>query len=271
MTTLMQALWIEPGDCIAVVGAGGKTSTCWRLVQDLARARPGQRVVFTTTTKIWRPADGVFDVIQIDPHPTLSPEQGGVWHTACLAAGFDGPLNFTPVEGAFMPTVHTKLDGFTPEDIGALHHRAGRAGLATTVVECDGARGLEIKAPGEHEPVIPACANVVCVLVSLDAIGQPLDDRVAHRAQRLSHLTNTPLRAPITTELIAALLTHPDGGLKGIPPGARAVAVLTQHATTAPHSAAPALMAQLVRSGFDRAVSVALRAAHPVLGVSTNR
>jgi probable selenium-dependent hydroxylase accessory protein YqeC len=49
----LEALGISAGACIAVVGAGGKTTLCWRLVQELASL--GQRAIFTTTTKIWQP------------------------------------------------------------------------------------------------------------------------------------------------------------------------------------------------------------------------
>jgi hypothetical protein len=45
---------------------------------------------------------------------------------------------------------------------------------ATWLVEADGARGLLVKAPGLHEPTIPPCADLVCVLASLDAVGRPL-------------------------------------------------------------------------------------------------
>jgi molybdenum cofactor cytidylyltransferase len=264
MTTLTQALSIEPGDCVAVVGAGGKTTLCWRLAQAV-RGAHGLRVIFTTTTRIWQPADGAFDMMHIRPHPIPLPLGEGVgWRTACMASAIDGAVNLTPVNGAGMPTVQTKLAGYSAEDICALHSTLYTP-RSTLIVEADGARGLRIKAPGEGEPVIPPCASMVCVLANLDAIGRPLDERVAHRVDRIAQLTHTTPGALITAPLITALLAHPDGGLKGIPAGAKKVAVLTQQGDTCLHADAAQIMQTLVERGFDRAVAVAPRAAQPLL------
>jgi probable selenium-dependent hydroxylase accessory protein YqeC len=260
--TLIKALSIEPGDCVAAVGAGGKTTLCWRLVQEIAAL--GQRAIFTTTTKIWQPAPGAFDVMRISPHPLPLPTREGSWRTACLAASVDGAVNFTPINGAYMPTVHTKLNGYTSDEICDLKLSILNSQFSI-LVEADGARGLRIKAPGDGEPVIPACADVVCVLANLDAIGRPLDDRIAHRVDRVAWLTQTMPGTIITASLIANLLSHPEGGSKGIPPSARKVAVLTQQDDTAPHPDAARMMDELVQRGFDQAAFIALRTAQPVL------
>jgi len=160
------------------------------------------------------------------------------------------------VPDSFMPVVQTKLMGLTPAEVCQLHAHHTDALL---VVEADGARGLQLKAPGEHEPQIPACADVVCVLVHLDAIGQPLDERIAHRVERIARITGTAPGQMITSELVIALMTHAEGGLKGIPASARKVAVLTQHAGHAPHPNADAIQRALVDHGFDLAMSIAPR------------
>ncbi len=262
---LLAALGLRPGDCIAVVGAGGKTTLCWRLAQALT-AGGEYRAIFTTTTRIWQPARGVFDRLCIGPAAAAAQtlNRAPEWHTACLAAAIDGASDATPVAGAGMPTVHTKLMGFAPDEICALRSSTRNAS-ASILVEADGARGLHIKAPGEEEPVIPQCADVVCVLVSLDAIGRPLDERVAHRADRLAQLTQTMPGSVITPSLIITLLAHPSGGMKGIPQGARAVAVLTQRDEQRAHPDAPQIAAALLECGFHHAVTIAPRAARPVL------
>ncbi|RLC71575.1 MAG: putative selenium-dependent hydroxylase accessory protein YqeC, partial [Chloroflexi bacterium] len=50
---LLEALGIRPGDMVALVGAGGKTTTAMRLADEIAAV--GGRAVFTTTTKIFEP------------------------------------------------------------------------------------------------------------------------------------------------------------------------------------------------------------------------
>ena len=249
--TLLETLSLPPGACVAVVGAGGKTALCYRLVQ--AAVAQHQRAIFTTTTRIWRPQDEVFDVLSIGPEVLAL---DGAWRTACVAKAVDGEVNLTPVPDSFMPVVQTKLMGLTPAEVCQLHAHHTDALL---VVEADGARGLQLKAPGEHEPQIPAWADVVCVLVHLDAIGQPLDERIAHRVERIARITGTAPGQMITSELVIALMTHAEGGLKGIPASARKVAVLTQHAGHAPHPNADAIQRALVDHGFDLAMSIAPR------------
>ncbi len=261
---LLTALTVHPGDCVAVVGAGGKTTLCWRLAQALA-AR-GARVIFTTTTKIWQPVAETFDLLHVGPIADFAPalDASTTWRTACLASAIEGTLDPTPVGNAGMPTIQTKLVGFAPNAICGLK-AATQGMLISVLVEADGARGLRIKAPGDSEPMIPGCADVVCVLASLDAIGQPLDAHIAHRMERIAQLTQTPTGSIITPALIIALLAHPAGGLKGIPRGASRVAVLTQHDGHALHPAAPQIMAALRARGFDRTVTIAPRASQPVL------
>ncbi|RMF28382.1 MAG: hypothetical protein D6759_15890, partial [Chloroflexi bacterium] len=49
---LAEALPIYPGDRVAFVGAGGKTTAAWRLMAELSGLAP---VLFTTTTQILEP------------------------------------------------------------------------------------------------------------------------------------------------------------------------------------------------------------------------
>lgn len=260
MHSLISALGLESAAHIAVVGAGGKTTLCWRLVQETA-AR-GERAIFTTTTRIWQPAPGAFDMLHIGPLPAVL-ATSDAWTTACLATAVEGAASAVPVSGATMPVVQTKLVGLSPDAICALDHRNARV-----IVEADGARGLRLKAPGATEPVIPPCADAVCVLACLDAIGRPLDDRIVHRVDRVARLTRAMPGSIITAGLIVDLLTHPEGGLKGIPLGARRIAVLTQFSDAALHPNAREVAATLVARGYERAVIVAPRAQHPVLDVT---
>jgi probable selenium-dependent hydroxylase accessory protein YqeC len=263
MDALISTLGLRVGMCVAVVGAGGKTTLCWRLAQVLAAT--GERAIFTTTTRIWQPADGVFDRLCLGPlDEALRQLHAAVgWRTACLAQAVEGQPDAAPVYDAAMPCVRTKLVGFPAEAIAAIR----AATSATLLVEADGARGLLIKAPGLHEPAIPPCADLVCVLASLDAVGCPLDGQTAHRAERIAQLTGASVAEPITPATLVTLLTHPEGGLKQIPASAQRVAVLTQRTAHAPLPFAPGTMTELRRRGFDRVLLIAPRADQPVLAV----
>jgi probable selenium-dependent hydroxylase accessory protein YqeC len=244
---------VEPwsdGRVIALVGAGGKTSLAWRITrQMLAR---GARVVFTTTTHCLMPAEGAFDLTVIEPKAARAAAalRQATWRSAFAAASIVGP--FAGERAGWMPTQPLKARGFAASDIEAFQGLGVRR-----VVEADGAQGRWIKAPGAHEPVIPAWADVVICVVCIDAVGRALDERIAHRPERIAALTGARLGAPISEESIARLLTSPDGGHKAIPSGARVMAALTRIRS----ARRPGLEAALLRGGFDAVLDVDLAAA----------
>ena len=99
------------------------------------------------------------------------------------------------------------------------------------LVEADGSRQLPLKAPAAHEPVIPGWVNTVVVVAGLSGLGKPLNHEWVHRPELFSRLANLDLDAPVTPEGLVRVLSHPQGGLKGIPHSARRVALLNQAGT----------------------------------------
>jgi hypothetical protein len=84
------------------------------------------------------------------------------------------------------------------------------------------------KAPAAYEPVIPEETTVVLVLVGADVFGQTLDAEHVHRPELVSALSGAALGTPITPEIVARVLAHPEGGRKGVPAGARVVALINK-------------------------------------------
>lgn len=232
---------------IALVGAGGKTSLAWRITrQMLAR---GARVVFTTTTHCLMPAEGAFNLNVIAPQmdQAIDALSRQSWRSAFAAAAILGP--FEGERAGWMPTQPRKARGFPPADMAAL-----LALDARLVVEADGAQGRWIKAPADHEPAIPPGADVVICVAGIDAIGQALDDQIAHRPERIAALTGVTVGQTLDEGAVARLLTSAEGGRKAIPSGARVMAALTRI-----HSARrPGLEAALLRGGFDAVVDIDL-------------
>ena len=102
------------------------------------------------------------------------------------------------------------------------------------LIEADGARQKPLKAPAEHEPVIPDWVRQVVVCVGLTSLGKPLDGEWVHRPERLIELVKTGKQKAkqnpetITEETLIKLLLHPEGGLKNIPESARKIVLLNQ-------------------------------------------
>jgi probable selenium-dependent hydroxylase accessory protein YqeC len=115
--------------------------------------------------------------------------------------------------------------GLEPEVLDELAHQLPGV---TWLVEADGAKGRLLKAPAEYEPGIPAGADRVIVVAGLDAIGERLDERTVHRPEIAAHILNITVGTIITLELFVNLVSHPAGGLKGIPAQAKVTVLLTQ-------------------------------------------
>jgi molybdenum cofactor cytidylyltransferase len=216
---------IDRGDTVSIVGAGGKTTTMYRLCDEL-RAR-GLRAVSSTTTAIQRPT------------PRQSPALLVQADTPDLLAATTHALNAwghaTVVRAARRADKYEGVDGPTV---------ALLAGVAdVVVVEADGARHLAIKAPAAHEPVVPSGTTVSLSVAGLHALGRPLHD-VCHRPEIAARLVCQLEDAPVTPRTLALLLGSPEGGLKGRPREARAWALLT-HLTPANRDLARTIAAEL--------------------------
>jgi molybdenum cofactor cytidylyltransferase len=123
-----------------------------------------------------------------------------------------------------------KVEGVPPEVVDRIA-AAGRAGnrLADVIiVEADGSRRLPLKAPAEHEPVVPASTTILVPLVGLDVLGQPLDAEHVHRPQLVSALANASIGEPVTPQVVVRVLAHAEGGAKALPAGARLTPLLNK-------------------------------------------
>src|SRR5947207_4022548 len=134
--------------------------------------------------------------------------------------------------------------------------------------EADGSRMRPFKAPAGHEPVIPDTTTLVVPLVGADIFGKTLDDDHVHRPELISALSGAPLGATITPDIVARVLAHPEGGRKGVPPGARVIAVINKVESLADRTPAYETAERLLREPCVEAVVLtAVRAADPVLEV----
>jgi molybdenum cofactor cytidylyltransferase len=105
---------------------------------------------------------------------------------------------------------------------------AGIEAVDALIVEADGARMRPLKAPAGHEPVIPDCATLVVPMAGVEAIGQPLDEVVVHRPERVAALTTAKPGECITPGMVAKVLAHPHGGRQHVPQGARFIPLLNK-------------------------------------------
>lgn len=251
MDRLDDALDIGPTDTVAAVGAGGKKSLLYSL------ATSSDRAVVTSTVHIPE-FDDVVDVLHVTDTPT-----------DVVASVTDAAVGVVPERAP-----PDRYVGYPPETVDAISDAApGR-----TLVKADGARMRRFKAPNDDEPVVPESTSVITPIASVQVVGNPLDDALVHRPERVAALLErsaddapTSVGDSITPSDVATVLAHPEGGLKGAPSAARVVPVLNMvddadHETTG-REIARELLERSDR--VDRVVLTCLVADDPVVAVLT--
>ena len=188
------------GGVVALVGAGGKTSALFRLGSALAGQ--GGRVLLTSTTHLrdprlepGRPAFTWLPRPELEtPLAPAAPFQAGPGLSVLLCREAEPG----------------KWKGLHPSWIPAL-----AAAWDFVLVEADGSKGLPVKAPGDHEPVLPARTELVLGVVGLACLGRPMDPGTVHRPERFGAVTGCEPGVPIGWGHLAALVRHPQGLFKG--------------------------------------------------------
>lgn len=201
---LIELLGADRG-IVCAVGAGGKKTTLYAL----AAAHPG-RVAVTATVFMtaFSRRLGAYRLIADEPD-----------FPATVAAAGD----HRRVAYARPSEKSGRVAGVPPEVIADCHRRGA---FDLTLVKADGARMRAIKAPARDEPVIPDAATTVLCIVSAAAIGEPLDERIAHRPERIEAVTGLRAGDAITPAAIGRLLSADNGGLQGAPEQARVIAII---------------------------------------------
>ncbi len=90
--------------------------------------------------------------------------------------------------------------------------------------------------------MIPAFADTVVVVAGLSALGKPLSAQTAHRPQEFTRISGISPGEAIDPAALSRVLLHPQGGLKGIPPGVRRMLLLNQADTDLLQSQAHAML-----------------------------
>lgn len=240
---LSHALRIRRKEVVALVGGGGKTSAMFRLGDELA-AR-GWRAIMTTSTHIGADqATSAPHVIKVLHEPPLPAQKRILAQVADRSPAL--------AIGAINPQTK-KAGGLAPAVIDML---AAAPEVDALIIEADGARTLPFKAPADHEPVIPPSTTLVVPVVGVDVVGQPLDDEHVHRPGRIVALTGAVEGRPVALEHIAQVLTHVQGGLKGVPKQARVVPLVNKVETLAQQEMARALADLLLQAPRVEGVAI---------------
>ena len=163
----------------ALIGGGGKTTLLYTLTEEL---RKKGTVLLCTSTHIMRPTQ--YEVLERAGEAELS---------AALSAHGAVCVGEPSAEGKLGPP-SLSFDAL--------------ARLADYVlVEADGSRRLPLKAHAPHEPVIPANAQRVVLVVGADGFGKPIR-AVCHRSELYAARCGASEETDVTPELEAAPVSY---------------------------------------------------------------
>ena len=211
---LVEALQLQHKiPCIVTfVGAGGKTTCMFRLAEELKTR--GMRVLVTTTTKIWYPEASQYDRII-----THSKTEDALEQMMSVAEG-----TVTVAAKRIVGTTG-KLKGFVPEIVDKLLC----SGIADYIlVEADGSKNKPIKAPAEHEPVLPEKTDILVGLTGFDCYGKMIGSDSVFRVNEFCKMSGKSTGGTVDAEALLSLITSRFGLFKAAPVNARKVWILNK-------------------------------------------
>ena len=208
----MDALGLRAREHIALVGGGGKTTLMFVLAEQLRRN--GNRVITSTTTKVRH--------------------REALQYEKVLLVKGDADWNSKKAEGLKREgTVFVgrsilesgKVEGISASLADEIFHDSNAQCL---IVEADGSAGHPLKAPAEHEPVIPSSVTMVVAVMGLETMSARLDEATAFRVEQVRSITGLATGGILTPSALAKVFLHPAGLFKGTPDGARRVVFLNK-------------------------------------------
>ena len=193
---LSQAFRLSNSPCLALVGAGGKTTALFQLARELPPP-----VIVTATTHLHIDQIKLADSHWIGQKPEdlagLEENLGGVMLVTGLVDG-------------------DRTTGLNDNLLFWLREVCDSHNLPL-LIEADGSRQRPLKAPADPEPAIPEFIETVVVGAGLTGLGKPLTEEFVHRPEIFARLSGLKIRETITLKALSRVLIHPAGGLKNIP------------------------------------------------------
>jgi probable selenium-dependent hydroxylase accessory protein YqeC len=238
---------------VCAVGAGGKKTTLYRLIEAHLAAGTA-RVGFTCTVAMAPPPAWVGKPV--------------IEEASRLARAFDDLGRDRSLVAYAQPSPKPgRLGGVPPGVLTRLHHEAG---FAVTLVKADGARMRWIKAPDPGEPVLPSGVTTVLAVVSAKIFGQRLTEAVAHRPERLAAVVGARPGDLVRPDHVARLLASERGALQGVG-SATVVAIINMVDDEARRVAARAAARQALTASdrLARVVLTRMTAPDPLIEVIT--
>lgn len=189
---------LDRRELISIVGGGGKTTVMFHLAKELKAL--GKKVLISTTTAIWFPSPKNWD------HLYLLKDRNKIDISKIAGSSITIIGNKVSQEGKLLGVNKKIIDEIFEENI-----------FDFIIIEADGSKRKPIKAPAEHEPVIPDKTSILVGVIGLDSLGKNINDENVHRSEIFAKVTESNLEDSIDENTIHKLISNNNGLFKEAP------------------------------------------------------
>lgn len=182
---------LEKKDILSIVGAGGKTSTMFKLAEEL---RENNKVLVVTTTKIYVPPSNKYDFICTDKKEFskyANMKENGIY---VLGTGINK-------NNKILELNEKGLDELSPY-------------FDYILIEADGAKKKQLKGWSKYEPVIYGKTTKTIGIIDIQAVGMVVSEDKIHRSKIFCEITGVQEGDKVTIEHLSKLIIHPQGLFK---------------------------------------------------------
>ncbi|ABO51266.1 uncharacterized MobA-related protein-like protein [Desulforamulus reducens MI-1] len=246
----INALDLKQREMICLVGAGGKTSIMYQLAKELSGT--GARVLVTTTTKMfdWQLKSCCNEVL-IDNEESLLVKIKQYRSQTNLLAVCSGVFG-------------EKIRGLSKEALDEIYSLQL---FDYILVEADGSRGKSLKAPADHEPVLPTLTTTVLAVAGVDILGYPLNEETVHRPHLVNQITSEHLGQPVSVTTLIKVLRHYERVVKKSVPSLNWVPIFNKVDTPEDKQNARNVARKLLSSSTQKVLLTSALVSDPVLEV----
>ncbi|MBK5240269.1 selenium cofactor biosynthesis protein YqeC [Clostridium sp.] len=184
-------LGLKKSDIISIVGAGGKTTMMFKLAEEL---RGRNKVLVTTTTKIYVPLEDRYDFICTDSEMLqryIHMKENGIY---ILGSGVN---------------CENKILGLSKKELDELTQH-----FDYVLIEADGAKKKRLKAWNDSEPVIYSNTTKTVGIIDIQSLGLIINENNVHRSKLFCELTGAKQGETVQLEHLLKIIINPLGLFK---------------------------------------------------------
>ncbi|MGL5328243.1 MAG: selenium cofactor biosynthesis protein YqeC [Peptostreptococcaceae bacterium] len=192
---LKEMLGINKDEVISVVGAGGKTS----FINYFTKAhRETNKVLLTTTTKIYRPDSSQYDNIKMTE----------LDNKKSLMNNYKYIKNGVTVVGKFI-NEENKIIGLDFEEIELIKKQ-----FDFTLIEADGSKKKKLKGWKNHEPVIHPKTHKTIGIVDITSVNMKINPKNIHNINEFIKIASVNKDSIVNIYHLKNMVLHKDGLFK---------------------------------------------------------